>query len=66
MPKVRKWYSSLEKWEEDRYWACFRFLYLMKPDEKYEKDDYSKNIKRGDQKFNYYIPDSLGYHTLKH
>ena len=35
MVKVRKWYSNLEKHEEERYWACFQFLYMMNPDDNF-------------------------------
>ena len=31
--RVRKNYDSLEEWEKDRFWACFKFLYLMDSDD---------------------------------
>ena len=31
--RVRKNYDSLETWEKDRFWACFKFLYLMDSDD---------------------------------
>ena len=44
--RVRKNYDSLEDWERQRFWACFKFLYLM------DSDDTLTNGK----KRNYVVP----------